>query len=246
MNLDPLAEKYYSISPYVSYANNPISFIDPDGRQILFWNWSEDDNKWEQVKFEQLPEEVQKAVEAFAKTEEGNNFLADFAEKGDRVGSVEFKKSGKYSKHELAIGHEFNGVGRFGKIQGNIKDGDDKVTIEMPLSISNSFDSDLFGGPNLPDFTTRLAITVGHEAFIHGEQWIREVIELFDAGKVDQAKGIINERLKTKAGKVDHNNYEENPNSFSRFLSYISQLKQVLNPNDVEQAKKQHDTGPRY
>jgi RHS repeat-associated protein len=32
--IDPLAEKYYGISPYVYCAGNPIMFIDPDGRQI--------------------------------------------------------------------------------------------------------------------------------------------------------------------------------------------------------------------
>ena len=30
--IDPLAEKYYSISPYAYCANNPVNAIDPDGR----------------------------------------------------------------------------------------------------------------------------------------------------------------------------------------------------------------------
>ncbi len=33
--IDPLAEKYYSISPYAYVANNPIIYIDPDGREII-------------------------------------------------------------------------------------------------------------------------------------------------------------------------------------------------------------------
>jgi RHS repeat-associated protein len=32
--VDPLAEKYYSISPYAYCANNPVNFVDPDGKKI--------------------------------------------------------------------------------------------------------------------------------------------------------------------------------------------------------------------
>ena len=33
--VDPLCEKYYSISPYAYCRNNPVKFVDPDGKQIL-------------------------------------------------------------------------------------------------------------------------------------------------------------------------------------------------------------------
>lgn len=33
--VDPLAEKYYSISPYAYCAGNPIKYIDPDGREVV-------------------------------------------------------------------------------------------------------------------------------------------------------------------------------------------------------------------
>jgi len=35
--IDPLAEKYYSISPYAWCVNNPIRYIDPDGRDIRIY-----------------------------------------------------------------------------------------------------------------------------------------------------------------------------------------------------------------
>ncbi len=34
MNLDPLAEKYYEYSSYIYTMNNPIFFIDPDGKEV--------------------------------------------------------------------------------------------------------------------------------------------------------------------------------------------------------------------
>lgn len=36
--IDPLAEKYYHLSPYAYCANNPVNAVDPDGRRIVFVN----------------------------------------------------------------------------------------------------------------------------------------------------------------------------------------------------------------
>ena len=35
--MDPLCEKYYSISPYAYCAGNPVNLVDPDGRTIYIW-----------------------------------------------------------------------------------------------------------------------------------------------------------------------------------------------------------------
>ena len=36
LSMDPLSENYYSVSPYTFCANNPVNFVDPDGRRLYF------------------------------------------------------------------------------------------------------------------------------------------------------------------------------------------------------------------
>ena len=43
--MDPLAEKYYDISPYAWCLNNPIRFTDPTGREVDLSQMSEDERK---------------------------------------------------------------------------------------------------------------------------------------------------------------------------------------------------------
>ena len=34
--MDPLAEKYYGVSPYAYCAGNPIYYVDPDGMKVIY------------------------------------------------------------------------------------------------------------------------------------------------------------------------------------------------------------------
>ena len=60
-NIDPHSENYFSLSSYNSFANNPISFTDPDGRDLLFWK-ENDKGEWDQVQFDQLSCEAQESL----------------------------------------------------------------------------------------------------------------------------------------------------------------------------------------
>ena len=51
-SLDPLAGKYFNASPYSSFGNNPILYIDPDGRDIVISYKDGDETKTYTYKYE--------------------------------------------------------------------------------------------------------------------------------------------------------------------------------------------------
>ena len=53
---DPLAAKYPEMSPYVGIGNNPIIFVDPDGREIVPKNLSSEQEQLLQKKVQRLQE----------------------------------------------------------------------------------------------------------------------------------------------------------------------------------------------
>ncbi|MDR2408008.1 MAG: RHS repeat-associated core domain-containing protein, partial [Bacteroidales bacterium] len=80
--IDPLAEKYYSVSPYVYCGNNPVNRIDPNGMEWL--------NKRDEEYAKQLIEEMRKRIEAEQKSiDELNVTIAKNKEEGKDVSNYQ-------------------------------------------------------------------------------------------------------------------------------------------------------------
>ena len=88
--IDPLAEKYYSLSPYAYCAGNPMSFVDPDGRTIKIRYKGEDieyrngelyDSNGEYSgRINGFLKKTLNALSSIRKTDFGNRFLSDLVD----------------------------------------------------------------------------------------------------------------------------------------------------------------------
>ena len=232
MNLDPHAESYFSVTPYSSFANNPLSFIDPNGEDILFWQWDSVDKKYVQVGYDELDEATQQAVQDFLKTDSGKDFLSMFANKGDKLGDFEFTEDGKYAKHNYNLAEVESG-------------GEGSTPYPIPNEVSGPTEKG--GGTlNYIDFWTKYNTkksdnsrennveTIGHEVFLHLMQDLDYYVSLIETGG---AKAVNNYTQRKK--ETNHEGYREHfavggkgnqTYLADRYNTFISQLKQVLNP----------------
>ena len=87
--VDPLAEKYYSYSPYAFCNNNPVNFVDPDGEKIYFANGSSDNFK----------EKVSEALKLMIFSGTAGDLLRlELSDINYYIAEVSYEKGGKWNR----------------------------------------------------------------------------------------------------------------------------------------------------
>jgi len=195
-----LAEKYPSVSPYAYCLNNPIKYVDPDGRDVILWNVTHRNNSGNPMGTKgQVSSRTNAALKDIVSTKEGRAFFAQFAKAGDVVGDYTFKKDGKYSSVNLTL-YDYSWEKETGNIIPSSADGSIGITKEgVTLKIS-SFGMD----------KNSIGETLTHETQLHGSS----------AGNKIEGKA-------TPTGIQDHKALKDKDTKHAGYNNYNSVRKQL-------------------
>lgn len=226
MSIDPLCEKYYWISPYVYCANNPLKYIDPDGRKIIPVNVTKRDGRGQPVGESGLSRKTNAAMTDIMKTSEGRAFFGKFAEKGQILGGYTFTENGKYSDTNLTI-YDYSWSKETGNVMPSGAEGSLNVSEEKngkmsaTLKVSSS-------GMNQHE----IGEVVTHETQLHGYKSGDKI-----DGKKVAGQDVDHSALKNKDTK--HKGYS-NYNSVRQQLETIDEKYKAIFKEAEEHAKRNY------
>jgi RHS repeat-associated protein len=208
--VDPLAEKYYPISPYAYVANNPLRYIDPDGNEIVDANGEKINYDAKNGWSSNATNSVKIIHAALMLTETGRLQWekAYSSESKIEMNIVEEKLYSQKSPGKLSLGQTNQALGFDLKTARNVK-----MDNVMQIKISTGSISESFDGKN-KGLTLLQAIgaTAGHE-IEHTTEENRDIgIQNLDFPTLSiDDKG--RDRIEIKPGEIGRKIREESRNS---------------------------------
>ena len=235
--VDPLAEKYPNIGNYVYVANNPINFIDPDGREIIgvtkkdAQNFKEDihrvlsDKKFESVRaLISIKGSKFNKIDGLALTKALENISISTDEKAYIDMVTNTINSKEIHKIEYLSGDftSFEGASAFRDHMNKAQEGIGDMLLTPDGNLSSTFIDSRGGGLNVPtkkgshSFISAFhqgddrAITSGHELFGHGIPSAKKTNDKVNNANAIRADNLIRRLLgKPERDGSDHSGYNE-------------------------------------
>jgi RHS repeat-associated protein len=170
LSVDPMADKYPSMSPYNYCVWNPVMLVDPDGREIDpsgIFDQNGDAKKG--------CEFACKAFLFFAQTRYGQKTLARFAKKGQTIAGHTYTTDGDYHKEGIDLGFRVgklrNGSSASGETGYDITGSDNSGRMRLTISLCNpvvACDDD-----NIAGFLQ----TICHEMYFHAYNYAADFMD---------------------------------------------------------------------
>jgi len=149
MNLDPLADNYTKYSPYSYTVNNPIYFVDPDGKFILPASF--------RAKYKRLTQYLKNGIQEIANNKQVANALKKYGQFSD----ADIKKGLKWDS-----GPEIN-ITKLSGAYGKFSPGIGSSTLNVDVDLVNALEK--AKGKDRDYLLFLVAVTILHEYVHYGD-----------------------------------------------------------------------------